>query len=81
MKITDRGVFDILYATGDYSMQDIKTWMDKRQQADLRDEFAAKAMAAFIPIWADSKDNIDILCGTAYKAADAMLKARAKEST
>ena len=74
---TTRQVFDLLYATGDFSMQEIKTWMDFRQQADLRDEFAKSAMQTLVQGYADCDHrHFDDTAGAAYKMADAMLKAR-----
>lgn len=80
MKIEDRDVFMALKEYGSY--QEIRAWLEKRQQMTLRDEFAAKAMQgqlAFSPHDSFDKTNTpDEVAKLAYRFADAMLAERIK---
>lgn len=53
-------------------------WLDEMIRASLRDEFAAKAMAALIPesFSQDDEYRPDVIADRAYWFADAMLAAR-----
>ena len=53
-------------------------WLDEMIRASLRDEFAAKAMAALIPesFSQDDEHRPDVIADRAYWFADAMLAAR-----
>ena len=43
---------------------------------ELRDYFAAKAMAALIDVFKDHPTNVETVAQTAYRMADAMMEAR-----
>lgn len=72
MEITNRQAYEAMQAAGLGSSYEIQAWLRKKEQANLRDQFAMAALTTSrFGVYADRAK-------VAYIMADAMLEARVK---
>jgi hypothetical protein len=81
MEITNRAAFQALKEAGLGSDAEITVWMNARQQATLRDQFAMSALQGLLadPIAVGEEESATAIhAAEAYHYADAMLAERVK---